>query len=303
MGSQQEKISVIAKYAAALSLIEVALGSVLHSFRIPFSGNFLSLNQGFLLCRASLAARELDHRGGVPYAISNVAAVLKSLAPAGKKLGPMLSLSVQGGLFSLGVFLFGVNGLGLVVGMVLLSFWTFLQPLVTYYLFFGSELFAALNYLFEKTLPYHGLSLGGLGWILAAVVAVKALVAAVLAVLAMGSKGADFQDRLLVMAKERGLKPLAPRAGSPLWLALRDLTHPLFLFSLFATGFFLYFSQHSAGEKIWIMLRPLAIGFCFFYFSRTLTLDRWLSRLHGTRFEGFARACQGALAHLRGDGG
>jgi hypothetical protein len=189
--------------------------------------------------------------------------------------------------------------------MFLLSLWTFLQPLVTYYLFFGKELFAAFHYLFEKTVPYHGLQLSSLAWILAGIVFFKMLVAGVLALVAWRSGGkSEWQDRLLNLAKERGVKPLEgkpARRGSPAILALRDMLHPLFLISLAATGFFLFFSQHDAGEKFWIMMRPLAIGFLFFYFSRTLTLDRWLSKLHGTRLEGFSRACQSALKQLRGE--
>ena len=50
------RIELIGKYSAGLSLIEVALGSLLHALHIPFAGNFLSLNQGYLLCRAALEA-------------------------------------------------------------------------------------------------------------------------------------------------------------------------------------------------------------------------------------------------------
>jgi hypothetical protein len=298
--NQEEKISKVGKYAASLSLIEVALGSLLHSFRIPFSGNFLSLNQGYLLCRASLECK--GSAVSVAYTISNVSAVLKSLAPAGKKLGPMLSLSMQGFLFSFGLWVGRETLLGMIFGMILLSFWTLLQPLLTYYLFFGSELFAAFAYLFQKTLPYHGLSLRQLSFLLFFVVALKASIAGALAIFAWKSIGKKtWQDALLEFAKKKGAKPLEGKgkAGSPLILALKDLLHPLFLVSLLATGFFLFFSQHEAGEKIWIMLRPLAIGFLFFYFSRTLMLDRWLTKLHGGRFSAFASACQHALKLLR----
>ncbi len=104
------------------------------------------------------------------------------------------------------------------------------------------------------------------------------------------------------LTRERGASPLEGESttkGEALRLALRDLVRPLFLISLAATALFLYFSEHTNAERFWILLRPLAVGFVFFYFSRTLTLDRWLARLHGTRGEGFARATQKALAELR----
>lgn len=304
----EARVEILGKYSAMLSVIEVALGSLLHALHMPFAGNFLSLNQGYLLCRASLEARE---RGTAPvgYGVSNVAAVLKSLAPAGKKLGPMLSLSVQGLLFSVGESLFGANVVGLGLGMALLSFWTFLQPLITYYLFFGSELWKAVQYLFEKSLPYTGLSLRDLAFILAGVVLVKMAAAVGLAWMACrgqkkgGGELSALQDKLLTLAKEKGVNPLAGEAPPCHWgalrLAVRDLFRPLFLVSLAITALFLYFSQREGGETFWILLRPLAVGFLFFYFSRTLTLDRSLARLHGTRGEAFARACQRALTELR----
>jgi hypothetical protein len=46
-------------------------------------------------------------------------------------------------------------------------------------------------------------------------------------------------------------------------------------------------------------MRPIAVGFLFFYFSRTLTLDRWLERTRGGRFESFGYACQAALERIR----
>jgi len=299
-----KKTEIIGDYAATLSLIEVALGSFLHAFRIPFAGTFLSLNQGFLLCRAVLSSRDLDQPKMVPYHVSNVAAVLKSLASAGKKLGPMLSLSMQGFLFSLGPWLFGARLIGLAVGMVLLSLWAFLQPLVTYYLFFGRQLFEAVAYLLEKTLPYVGLDARRLAWLFAGLVALKCSAALVLAVLAWRTQGrALFQDRLVAFAREKGIRPLEAKPGaasaSTFLLAFRDLFRPLFLASLATTGGFLYFSQGEGAEILWILMRPIAIGFLFFYFSRTLTLDRWLLRTRGGRFESFGLACQAALEKVR----
>ena len=204
------RIELIGKYSAALSLIEVALGSILHSFHVPFSGNLLSLNQGFLLCRASVEARD-KKIGRVGYGISNVSAVLKSLSPAGKKLGPMLSLSVQGLLFTAGEGLLGANLAGWMLGMTLLSLWTFLQPLVTFYLFFGAELFRALNYLVEKTMPYHGLGWRQISLIFAGVVAVKVSAALFLAWLAWRTISCSAWRPSRAHARSRDARPRGRR--------------------------------------------------------------------------------------------
>ena len=47
------RIDHIGNQAGALSLIEIGLGSFLHGLKIPFSGQFLSLNQGFFLTRTA----------------------------------------------------------------------------------------------------------------------------------------------------------------------------------------------------------------------------------------------------------
>ncbi|MFM8268834.1 MAG: hypothetical protein ACKN9V_01485, partial [Pseudomonadota bacterium] len=89
-------------YAGILSLVEIGLGGLLHGMKIPFAGTFLSLNQGFFLTRLiKLNCFSPDART-LPFRVSNITALLKSLSPAGKKLLPMLAISAQGFLFSFG---------------------------------------------------------------------------------------------------------------------------------------------------------------------------------------------------------
>jgi hypothetical protein len=293
------RIELIGKFSAGLSLIEVSLGSLLHSFHVPLAGDFLSLNQGFLLCRASVRSRAAG-LGRVGYSISNVAAVLKSLSPAGKKLGPMLSLSAQGLLFSLGELLLGASLAGWMLGMFLLSLWTALQQIATYYLFFGPELIKALNFFLEKSFHAHGLGWRQIFWVCGAFVGAKALLGVSLAWVAWrGGGDSALQDRLLHLADMKSAQSAEAPRGSSLWLALRDLCRPLFLASLAVTLFFLCFSERNIAGWIWILMRPIAVGFLFFYLAHTLTLDRWLLKLNGTRGEEFAKACERALVELR----
>lgn len=300
------KIEIVGHYGATLSLIEVGLGSLLHAFKVPFSGVLLSLNQGYILCRAATVSREIPKNLWTTYSISNVAAVLKSLSPAGKKLGPMLSLSMQGLLFNIGLLLFGTNPIGLCVGMALLSVWTFIQPLVTYYLFFGKELISAVEYLYDKTLPYHGLKPETLLWIFIGLVVTKMLAAVILAIVAwrtqgQGIYGKKYDEGLINLAREKGVKigHTDDTQKNHAWLAFKDLFRPLFLVSLLTTGLFLYFSQHDYAQIAWYLMRPIAIGFIFFYISRTLTLDRWLKKMESGKLRAFSLGCQTALAKIR----
>lgn len=304
---ENKKVEIIGDYGASLSVIEVGLGSLLHSLHFPFAGVFLSLNQGFILCRAVILSRDLDENEWCAYNISNVAAVLKSLSPAGKKLGPMLSLSMQGLLFNAGVLSLGINPVGLSFGMALLSLWSFIQPLVTYYLFFGDKLFSAAEYLYEKTLPYHNLKPENLLYIFLTLVVVKMILACTIGIIAWrirGKKiyGKNYDEELIRLAREKGIQVGAPKkenSGNVVWLAFKDLFRPIFLISLLMTGLFLWFSQSDHAQIGWYLLRPIAIGFIFFYISRTLTLDRWLIRMEKGRFRSFSLGCQSALAKIR----
>ena len=60
-----------------------------------------------------------------------------------------MSISSQGLLYSLGVFVGGVGTTGKVIGMILLSLWAFIQPFISYFLMYGTEILSALAY-FEK---------------------------------------------------------------------------------------------------------------------------------------------------------
>lgn len=129
-----DELDITAEYALNLSLIEVGIGSLIHATSMPFGGHLLSVNQGLLLAHVSkLLARESRSAVRACANVSTISALFKSLSPAGKKLGPMLSISAQGFLFSLGLFLGGKSIIGIVLGMSLLSIWAFLQPFITLY--------------------------------------------------------------------------------------------------------------------------------------------------------------------------
>ncbi|MBC7427405.1 MAG: hypothetical protein H7336_02260 [Bacteriovorax sp.] len=302
---RNEKVEIIGHYGATLSIIEVGLGSLLHALHFPMSGIFLSLNQGYLLCRAAIAGRDLPKSEWTTYSVSNIAAVLKSLSPAGKKLGPMVSLSMQGFLFNLGTIALGTNPVGLCLGMVLSSLWTFVQPLLTYYLFFGEKLFSAAEYLYQKTLPYHKMKAESLAWIFVTLVVTKMLVACALAIIAWRRKNKslyvkNYEEELTKRAFEKMNKGHSQNKKThPAFLAVKDLFRPFFLLSLGMTGLFLYYSESDRSQIGWYLMRPIAIGFIFFYISRTMTLDRLLVKMQSGKFRSFSLGCQTALAKIR----
>src|SRR5262245_14165135 len=115
MNCENRATEVVGYYAAILAVTEVGLGAFLHALQIPFFvGYTLSLNQIFLLNRASFEAGSGASRL-MPASLSCIGALLKALAPFGKKLMPMVAISMQGLLYTLAIVVFGHSRLGRVV--------------------------------------------------------------------------------------------------------------------------------------------------------------------------------------------
>ena len=268
--------------AAILSAVEIGLGSALHALHVPLAGQFLSLNQGFILSRSTLKGPRTPQARWEPMRISNIAAILKSLSPAGKKLEPMLALSAQGALFGMGVLVLGCNFVGVLAGFLLLSLWAFVQPFVTYYFLFGNNLVKTVEYAFHKFSAGFPFARESLIWVIGAGIAIKLLLALVLVFTADRIPEARFkryQDRLLKkgQAKRRALLEETPETSlsQKAVFAVRDLFNPLFLISLGMTAFFLIYSEASFASVIWGLMRPLAFGFLLFFAIRAIPLSTW----------------------------
>lgn len=128
-----------------LSAAELTLGSFLHLFHIPFTGQLMSLNQCFWLNVSKNWSS--DHSA---LKISFQVAALKMMSPVGKKLTPMIAILMQGALFDLGCLCFGSNFLGRLAGSILMSFWSFLQPFFIYVLLMGTSLFKIIDFFSDK---------------------------------------------------------------------------------------------------------------------------------------------------------
>ncbi|MBP9680901.1 MAG: hypothetical protein KBD76_05815 [Bacteriovorax sp.] len=268
---EKDNTEEIGKQIASLALIEVGLGSLLHSFKIPLTGHFLSINQTALLSRSSFKLKSTK----APLEISLVASILKSLSPAGKKLTPMLAIAAQGLLFYLGLFLGGINAFGLFIAVFLSSAWAFLQPVLFIYLLFGkTSLDVAEHFLqeIEKIFPHTDQIFV---WIILALFFLKCIIAYSLSwgfIRMSDDTFLKFQNRMILEIKFK-----KPKTTSAFKLALRDLFNPLFLFSFSFTFLFFILSQASFAQILWGLLRPLAIGLILFYCIRVYPIDK-LSR-------------------------
>jgi hypothetical protein len=277
-----ENTEIIGKHAASLSLIEIGLGSFLHSFKIPFSGHLLSINQMAILSRSAFKLKSSKSA----LQISLIASLLKSLSPAGKKLTPMLAISAQGLIYFLGVNILGLNYLGLLVAVIFTSLWAFVQPILFIFLIFGKNFLAVTEYYlheFEKIIPHveQYLLVIFLSFVL-----LKIILAFIVSIFAIKISDQEFEKYQKKILLEIKVKPT--QGHSPIYMALRDLLNPLFIISFLLTVFFFLFSEssHSHVQLIWNIMRPLALGFVVFYLFRVYPVSN-LS--HFLKLKGFSQ--------------
>lgn len=273
--------------------MEVGLGSIVHSMNLPFAGHLLSLNQGFILTWAS---RELPERNA-PGLISTTAALLKSLSPAGKKLTPMLAIAMQGQLFTLGVLIGGARPLGHILGMTLLCLWGFLQPLALYVLLYGETLLSMASYFLEQLSAVFPVTMNTLAGVLGIVIAVKIFLGFFCVHLVYKLPQKKIEE---YTAWAQALPALTPKATprNAFIGALRDLFTPLFIFSWILTLIFFLYAQSKHSTSIWLVLRPLAVGYLLFLGLRLFPVTRarlWLEKSHPQ----LARTLQEALKFFK----
>ncbi len=289
-------IDIAGREAALLSAVEIGLGSLLHSFKIPLTGYFLSLNQGFILSRASLKTR----RRTISFFISNIVAILKSLSPAGQRLIPMLAISMQGLLHSLGTLFFGTNLIGVIIGSLLSSLWSFLQPVLMVYLLFGNPLLEAGKHFFSSGSRYGII-------MLIAMVALKMILAFLLAGLAFFLPDrifSQYQTALLKMGSSRRAHLQRQTATQEtvkkkIALAFKDMANPLFLVSLLLTAIFFFVVDAGTTRIIWGLLRPIAAGFILFFAIRFISFDKMIQKLAVWGVPGFSQTLRKAVETLK----
>lgn len=258
------------RYTFILFVAETGLGSFLHGLKIPLSGHFLSLNQSFWLTRLTIKRNDpVD-----PYYTSQVVSLLKTLSPAGKKLTPMLAISMQGFFFHLPLRFLGINAISLLFSGIFLSLWAFLQPLLLYLIIFGQSLFEVANYYLEKTHEIISFVPEKLSVVLTFFVLVKIVLSILTTILAFKislSKEKEWEDKIL---KLREKNKTSKGVHSPMKGIIKDLTRPLFLLTLLLSGIFFYYQEHNLSKTLWILLRPIGIAVVVFSFLRFYPIEK-----------------------------
>ncbi len=300
-------VDVCATFAAFLSASEIGLGSILHTFHIPCSGHFLSLNQIFLLSRAS----SLVGKNGsvfIPGSISFIAAALKSLSPSGKKLTPMLAISMQGILFNIGIALIGHNAAGRIFGACIASLWGFMQPLLIYYFIFGHALFHTLVQIEESFRSWAPADIPSVWYLCILAVSVKALLAVGIASYASKLSPSAMlvyaqklqKTRLLRVKKTESLMQKKPSVKKVALLAAKDLcVWPFLACVALSSMSFIWAENSSLSWIVWALLRPCAVGFLFFFAVRMLPMEKVADFLEKKCFSSLGKAFKIALDKIQ----
>lgn len=265
-----DELSLI-RYTFILFVSETGLGSFLHGLKIPLSGHFLSLNQSFWLTRLAIQRKDTIE----PYYVSQVVSLLKTLSPAGKKLTPMLAISMQGFFFHLPLRVLGVNNLSLIISGILLSLWAFLQPILLYLIIFGKDLINVANYYLEKLHEVLNFVPEKLSIVLTIVILIKIILSISITIFAIFIKSEleeSFEKKILKLTKINNDTP--NYQNNILKGIIKDLTKPIFLITIILTAIFFYFQEHSFSKTLWMLLKPIGIAVVVFSFIRVYPIER-----------------------------
>lgn len=260
--------------AINLSIIEVFLGSFLHLLHIPFAGHFLSLNQGLFLTRNVVHSHNRFQSFKMNLELSLIVAIMKSLSPAGRRMGPMISITMQGLLFSLGTLIFGRTLIAQMISIILLGTWAFIQPVITYFVIYGSNLLEALNYYQEKLNVTN-----------------KDFFAFILTLFIMKSLAGIFVIFLYKFFGEGVFKAYSEKlmkfkitikrnkSDSALKGAMNDLLRPTMLLSFLLMSVFFYLHFNELGKAAWPLLRSISIAFILFFCMRSPIISELLFKI------------------------
>ncbi|MEK6554357.1 MAG: hypothetical protein AABZ31_03875, partial [Bdellovibrionota bacterium] len=192
-----------------------------------------------------------------------------------------LSIGLQGALFSLGVLIAGLGLAGQVLGMFLLSIWAFIQPFVSLFIVYGSDIEKVFFFYSEKMAKEVPGLAHSLTMVLLITISVKFILAAAIPFLIYfigEEKIKSTEDRYLNTVvgfqNKKEARKMTPAHG-----ALYDMTRPLFLLSTLLVISFFFFTESDSTKIFWLALRPLAIAFVLFYLVRSPVFLGFLEKM------------------------
>lgn len=292
--SEIKNTSTIAKYSIISMLFENGIGSILHSFKVPFAGHLLSINQIGILSRVSNETKDPD----APLLIAFNTSLLKSLGPAGKKLTPMLAIMTQGILFSVPLYIFGINIFSYFLGITLAAIWAFLQPLILTYLFFGNRIVDVIEKILTEGKKIFPNVEDKLLVIILTLISIKLILAYFYSYTLIKLNSEEFEQLNTKLTQNVKTEKSIPNKSKVL-AAFKELFNPLFIISLLFTGLFAIYLESNWVNLIWTLLRPITIGFILFYFIKLVPLDNIVIKLKKLGLNKFSESLEKTLNYFK----
>lgn len=289
----------LAGYGLAGGAVEVGAGAVVHGLDLPLGGLAMVSAQCLLLTRA---AEGLHERPRVAW-VGLLAAGLKALAPAGRRLRPMLAIAMQAWAYALALRVLGWNRFAVIVGGLLMGCWAGAQGLLLQWLWIGSAWFAAAEKLVAGLAGWLGTAAPPLPMLLAVYLLLHALGVAGIAALAWGRRA---EPVVLPPAASATLgRLLGPRGTegwfASSWRALPELLRPGFLAPLAIVLGALAVTGSSGEALFWIALRALALCWLLCVLLRRIDPQRLILFFSRVGWQAPARLWGQVLGVVRGE--
>lgn len=260
-------------------LIEIGLGSALHTARIPLKGHFLAYLQTIMMVSFG---RLLRGRG--LFRIGTLMAMLKAFSPAGNTVRPMIYIALQAWMFSLPALLLGWHLVSALFGAVLLNTFTLALSLAIDTILLGRTFLTAFGQLINTVGALFGFSFQSWQTGLIFLFIIKAAVALLVAVAAWYF---DFSTLLTRIGKKTNWMRLRPTVQASTWRsslrnALRDLVRPAFVLGFFLSILIVwFFARLRSDELVFLVLRGVSIALLGFTLLRRIdvfSLQKALSK-------------------------
>jgi hypothetical protein len=281
--------------AFVISVVEIALGSLIHGIKIPLGGHFLSMMQILFLVR--FRKHNPDSRWTSESEISIAAALFKSLSPMGKKLTPMLALTAQGFIFSTTRALFRSDYFAAALGSV----WGFVQPLFMAYLIFGRNLVDSLHWAIEKTQAVSIPVFESLIGVWLGLVVLKVTIVLIWVHRELNNKfNTEWLEKQI--QHQHINHKVTQTEHSLLKRYFKAVTQPMFLVSSAMLVLFFYFSEHpnkSLVEWIVLALRPFGAMALIVFLFPYLIGEKTIKLINRMGFVSIASTLQGTLKILK----
>lgn len=268
------------KAATHLASVEIIVGSLGHGFKIPFTGTFLSFYQLYICLDMVLRSKAASIR---VFNVSVIVAMLKILSPFGKKLTPMIAISMQGFLFWLGSVLLRDSLLGVLIGSILFVSWSLIQSILGYVILYGFDFFKMIEFLQQEWSGYISVNIYMLiagYWVMRVLVAVGLII--YLETRSSTSQAWRLDESFLARMQSRVKTTDKSADDKPAWRrAIKDLINPYFFLSLIFMSLFHFYKDSSWNQLIWFVCQTITVGFLLFYLVRSDWLKRKLLRWFG----------------------